>query len=90
MLHPEEIWLFGSRARGDHRPDSDWDLLVVLPDGAPDDQVDIVETWGRLRDLRLRRVEVFPVRRSDFEEGKRTFGTLSQIVASEGHIIYGC
>jgi predicted nucleotidyltransferase len=23
------IVLFGSRARGDHRPDSDWDLLVV-------------------------------------------------------------
>lgn len=24
------LWLFGSRARGDFRPDSDWDLLVVL------------------------------------------------------------
>ena len=23
------IVLFGSRARGDHRPDSDWDLLVI-------------------------------------------------------------
>ena len=27
------IWLFGSRARGDHRPDSDVDLLIRL-DGA--------------------------------------------------------
>ena len=26
---PEKIILFGSRARGDHRPDSDIDLLVV-------------------------------------------------------------
>lgn len=34
-LHPKMIWLFGSRARGDHRPDSDFDLLVVLPDGLP-------------------------------------------------------
>lgn len=25
-----EIYLFGSRARGDHKPDSDWDLLVLL------------------------------------------------------------
>ena len=25
-----QVWLFGSRARGDHRPDSDVDLLVVL------------------------------------------------------------
>ncbi|OGS49661.1 MAG: hypothetical protein A3K65_06840 [Euryarchaeota archaeon RBG_16_68_12] len=28
-LHPQVVLLFGSRARGDHRPDSDYDLLVV-------------------------------------------------------------
>ena len=33
MLKPTEIWLFGSRARGDNMPDADFDLLVVLPDG---------------------------------------------------------
>jgi predicted nucleotidyltransferase len=27
------LYLFGSRARGDHRPDSDADLAVVLADG---------------------------------------------------------
>lgn len=26
-----EIFLFGSRARGDNRKDSDWDILVVTP-----------------------------------------------------------
>jgi predicted nucleotidyltransferase len=31
-LHPERIYLFGSRARGDARPDSDYDLLVVVPE----------------------------------------------------------
>ena len=30
-----EVWLFGSRARGDSHPASDWDLLVVLDDDAP-------------------------------------------------------
>lgn len=34
-----EIVLFGSRARGDHRPDSDYDLAIVAPEvqhsGAP-------------------------------------------------------
>ena len=25
------LWLYGSRARGDYRHDSDWDLLVLLP-----------------------------------------------------------
>ena len=26
-----QLYLFGSRARGDNRQDSDWDLLVILP-----------------------------------------------------------
>src|SRR5580704_17929811 len=34
-LKPRAIWHFGSRARGDARGDSDFDLLVVLPDGLP-------------------------------------------------------
>jgi uncharacterized protein len=29
---PERIYLFGSKARGDDGPDSDYDLLVVVPD----------------------------------------------------------
>lgn len=24
------VWLYGSRARGDNRPDSDWDVLILL------------------------------------------------------------
>jgi uncharacterized protein len=33
-LEPEQIILFGSRARGDAREDSDADLLIVVPDGS--------------------------------------------------------
>jgi len=25
-----EVFLFGSRARGDNRPDSDWDILILI------------------------------------------------------------
>jgi predicted nucleotidyltransferase/HEPN domain-containing protein len=32
---PERIWLYGSRARGDHHEGSDWDLVMVLPDARP-------------------------------------------------------
>ena len=32
-FQPERIILFGSHARGDAQPDSDIDLLVVMPDG---------------------------------------------------------
>ncbi len=29
-LRGSDIYLFGSRARGDERPDSDWDVLVLV------------------------------------------------------------
>ena len=31
-FHPERIYLFGSYARGDVTPDSDYDLMVVVAD----------------------------------------------------------
>jgi len=32
-IEPEaEIYLFGSRARGTHSDDSDWDVLILLPE----------------------------------------------------------
>jgi predicted nucleotidyltransferase len=33
LVHPLKIILFGSAARGEAGPDSDIDLLVVMPDG---------------------------------------------------------
>ena len=32
---PDRVYLFGSTARGDAGPDSDYDLMVVVPDDAP-------------------------------------------------------
>jgi predicted nucleotidyltransferase len=87
-LGPLEIWLFGSRARGTHRPDSDWDLMAVLPDTAPEENLDIVKVWARLRDIHAKRVELFPITRSEFDHFKLSLGTLSQIVASDGVVIY--
>ena len=37
---PERTYLFGSAARGDSGPDSDYDLLVVVPDEAPPERRD--------------------------------------------------
>lgn len=33
--NPQKIVLFGSRARGDARPDSDYDLLLIEPSDQP-------------------------------------------------------
>lgn len=48
--HPEEIWLFGSRARGDARPDSDWDVFVVVPDLTSDEDLDTLRAWKLQRE----------------------------------------
>src|SRR5829696_5606652 len=44
-LRPVEIWLFGSRARGVHHRDSDWDVLAILSDDAPEALTDPVVAW---------------------------------------------
>lgn len=45
-----EIFLFGSRARGDFREDSDWDVLVLIDgDKVASQQFDAInyEVWSR-------------------------------------------
>jgi predicted nucleotidyltransferase len=37
VYHPLQIYLFGSAARGDAGPDSDYDIMVVVPDDTPAD-----------------------------------------------------
>ena len=89
VLHPVQVWLFGSRARGEARTDSDWDFLAILPDDAPEADLDLASVWARLRDLRLQRVEIFTMTRSEFETWKHSLGTLAEIVASTGVVVQG-
>ena len=89
VLRPLQVWLFGSRARGEERADSDWDFMAILPDGAPEQDLDTASVWSRLRDLRLRRVEVFTMTRAEFEAWRHSLGTLAEIVASTGVVVYG-
>jgi predicted nucleotidyltransferase len=35
VSHPQKIILFGSRARGEAQPDSDYDILVIEPSNLP-------------------------------------------------------
>ena len=56
VLDPEEVWLFGSRARETHGPDSDWDLMAVLPNTAAARQLDIAAVWADFRELRRIRI----------------------------------
>lgn len=52
VAHPEKIVLFGSHARGDNRPDSDVDLLVITPSDEPR-HVRARPMYRALRDIRV-------------------------------------
>ncbi len=38
VYEPERIYLFGSVARGEATRDSDYDLMIVVPDDTPDEK----------------------------------------------------
>jgi predicted nucleotidyltransferase/HEPN domain-containing protein len=86
-LRPEEIWLFGSRARGDARQDSDYDLFVVVPDDTPGEKTNLANTWELTRQASVS-ADVLAFRRQVFEQERDLIGTLFYTVAREGVLIY--
>lgn len=85
--HPRQIWLFGSRARGDSQPSSDWDLLVVVPDEVVDSELDPLIGW-RLQNEAGIHADVIPCRACDFIEDRETRNTLAFEVATAGVLLY--
>ena len=86
-LDPRRIVLFGSHARGDASPESDWDLLIVLDDDAPAERLD----WRALHEARRGfrgAVDLIPCRESDFRERVDVVGSLPWIAATEGVVVY--
>jgi predicted nucleotidyltransferase len=73
----DRVVLFGSRARGDARDDSDYDVAVFLKETGDEETGDRWAEWDRLADLRVRFldeggpfIEAIPFRASDYH--KRT------------------
>jgi uncharacterized protein len=86
-LDPQAIWLFGSRARGDHRPDSDFDLLVVAKENGSFRSNDYVKTLRPTFDTGVD-CEVIPCSLDDFEEAKTLRTTLVAQVVENGKLVY--
>jgi uncharacterized protein len=85
---PERIYLFGSRARGDFRTESDYDLLVIVPDDAPPERrLDRLASEA-LRGLRAA-TSVLVDCVSYFEARRHLKASLPGIVLREGKLLYG-
>ncbi len=83
---PRGIWLFGSRARGNAGPMSDWDLLVVVPDDEADVD-DPLAAW-RLQKESGVSSDLVLCRAADFSEDRNTPNTLAFEAAHGGVLIY--
>lgn len=85
---PDQIILFGSHARGDARPESDLDVLVVLP-------TDALVTRDVVVDMRLA-IGTLPVdydlvvtSRDEFAWRRDYVGAIEYPAAHEGVALYG-
>jgi predicted nucleotidyltransferase len=85
-FHPERIILFGSHARGDARPDSDVDLLVVLPlSGSKQEKQ--MEIRLALRGIRIPK-DIVVTTPEEFLWRKEIPGTIERPAAREGKLLY--
>ncbi len=85
---PERVYLFGSVARGDAGPDSDYDILLVVPDGAPPERLRSRLAYKALRGTGAAAdVVVWP--ESGFERRARIISSLPATVLREGMLLYG-
>jgi uncharacterized protein len=86
-INPQQIILFGSRARGDNRPDSDYDLLIVVDDnaGRPMELAGRAYTAVRGKDFGLD-IVVYP--RSEFDYSLREQYDVVCYAMDDGKVVY--
>jgi HEPN domain-containing protein/predicted nucleotidyltransferase len=85
-VDPLAIYLFGSRARGDADEDSDYDLMIVIPDERMNRQI-----WDDLQEARRGvdlSAELIPARAGGFADWRHEVGTLSFEVSNDGVRLY--
>ena len=85
-FHPEKIILFGSYARGQAGPDSDVDLLVVMPVSGSKREKSI-EVALALHDIRVPK-DILVVTPDTVERQHDVVGTIVHPALKEGRVLY--
>ncbi len=84
---PECVYLFGSEARGDAGPDSDYDILVIVPDDADPSRCRARAGYEALWGLE-RSGDIVVCTRARFESRISAPWSIPQAVAREGVALY--
>ena len=86
QFQPEKIILFGSHARGQAGPDSDVDLLVIMPvSGSKREKA--IEVAVTLHDIPLAK-DIIISTPDDFQWRKEIVGTIERPAALDGKLLY--
>ena len=83
-FNPDAIFLFGSRASGTARPDSDFNLMVVMPGNR---SLDYLSARKPVAGCGVS-VDVVPCRYSTFMKHRKAPGMLPYIVDREGRLLH--
>lgn len=84
---PERVYLFGSVARGDAGPDSDYDILLIVADDSPPELLSPRRAYEALWGLRTAAdVHVWPRKR--FDSRLHLKASLPSAVVREGKLLY--
>lgn len=84
---PERIYLFGSAARGDAGPDSDYDLMIVVPDATPLAAQDTGPAYRALWRLGAA-VDLLVWTREQFDSRLHLRASLPSTIRREGRLLY--
>jgi excisionase family DNA binding protein len=84
---PERVYLFGSAARGESYPDSDYDVLLVIPDDASSERQRARRAYQELWGLGVA-VDVVIWRRSAFDARAQVPTSLPATVLREGRLLH--
>ena len=85
---PERIYLFGSVARGDAGPDSDYDLMVVIPDNTAPGLLRSRVGYRASREIGAPR-DIVVMKSSEFARQLCLRASLPSTVVREGRMLYG-
>ena len=87
LYHPERIYLFGSAARGNAGPDSDYDFMVVVPDDTSREVCETKEVYTALWGIPFP-IDVLVWTRSYFDSQLHLKASFPSTIVREGKLLY--